>query len=136
MTTLTRTQVIARLAATFQQCVDDDHSLCEVAARRGFFCGGFAQWTFEQLKQRYDWIADKRKKIDRAGLERLANAWQLAMQQVHTVGLPCDAQAIEHHTCKGWDEFSNQDLALFLAELGGEDVEVVDDPVAAGGSAV
>lgn len=127
MRNLTRKQTIEALGKWYQQFVDDDHSLCEVAGRFGFFCGGCAQWTLKQLKQRYDWIANKRPDITRKELEELANAWQLARQQLHGVPLPCDSQVIERDTCTGWDEWSNADLARFYAEIEGETIEVVDD---------
>jgi hypothetical protein len=129
MQTLTRSQTIETLSRRFQELVDDDHSLCEVAARFGFYCGGFAQWSLEQLKERYGWIAGKRPDITREELERLANAWQVARRQVHGVPLACDVQALEHDTCEGWDEWANEDLARFYKQLDGADIDVVDDVV-------
>lgn len=128
MPTLTRSETIEALSRRFLELVDDDHSICEVAAHGGFFCGGFAQWTFEQLKQRYNWIADRRPDITREELEKMANAWQLARRQTHAVPLACDVQSREHDTCKGWDEWDNEDLAHFYKQLDGADIEVVPDP--------
>ena len=128
MQTLTRSQTIEALSRRFQEMVDDDRSICELAAHGGFFCGGFAQWTFEQLKERYNWIADKRPDITRDELEKLANAWQLARREVHGVPLACDVQSREHDTCKGWDEWSDQDLGGFYKQLAGDEIRVVPDP--------
>jgi L-iditol 2-dehydrogenase len=44
MRTLTRNQIIDALRAKFLTLVDDEHSICDVAARLHIFCGGFAQY--------------------------------------------------------------------------------------------
>jgi hypothetical protein len=109
------------------ELTDDEHSMCDVAARYGIYCGGFSQWTFEELKQRYEWIADRRPGITRLKLERLANLWQLARQQVHDTRLSCDSQSIEHDTCEGFDGWDNETLARYLYELEGLRVHVLPD---------
>jgi hypothetical protein len=98
--------------------------MCEVAARRGVFCKGFGQWSFDELKRRYDWIAQQRPHVTRAQLEELANAWQLARQQVFGTCLSCDTETGEHDTCLGFDRFSDAELASFHAALCGEPVEI------------
>lgn len=129
MKTLTRTQAIADIRARLLQLVDEDHSVCEVATRLGIFCGGFAQWSFLELKKRYPWIVKSRPHITRDELEDLANRWQLARQTVFDQPTACDLQLIDegHHTCHGWNEFTDEELAGFHGSLCGEDVRVVPD---------
>ena len=128
MKTLTRKEAIDELRQRMLALTDEDHSICERARERGILCHGFAQWTFDELKQRYWWLVERRPGIDRAELERLANIWQVARQQVKGTSLACDTQAIEHDTCKGWDEWDDFTVARHLQELGGEDVEVRPEP--------
>ncbi len=127
MKTLTRMQAIETLRDRIHDLVDEEHSICEVAARRGIFCHGFSQWTFDELKRRYWWLAERRPHITREELERLANIWQVARRQVMGTDLACDTQTLEHDTCKGWDEWDNSALSRFVQELCGEPVEIVSD---------
>ncbi len=132
MNTIKRGEAIRLLKEKCLSLVDDEHSLCEVAARRKVFCGGFSQWTFGELKERYDWIVARNPRITRAELEELANRWQLARQFVSDCNLSCDNQLGEthHQTCKGWDEFKNEELALYCKELCDRELQVVpDEPV-------
>jgi hypothetical protein len=73
MKSLSRTQAIHDIRSSLMNLVDDEHSMCEVAARLHIFCGGFAQWTFRELKQRYPTIVRSRPRITRKQLEELAN---------------------------------------------------------------
>jgi hypothetical protein len=127
MTTLERRQAVAMLKARLLELVDEDHSICEVASRYGIYCHGFGQWTFDELKERYWWLADRRPGITRPQLERLANIWQLAREEVLGTDLACDTQALEHDTCHGWDEWDERRLARYVFELCGEQVTVVPD---------
>jgi hypothetical protein len=40
----------------------------------------------------------------------------------------CDTQALEHDTCKGWDDWDDSTVARYLQELSGEVVDVLPDP--------
>jgi hypothetical protein len=115
MKQLTRDQAIDAIRAKLLTYVDDEHSICEVATRRGIFCGGFAQWTAGELRKRYDWIVAGRPAIQRSELEDLANRWQLARQFVQGKPLACDVQADER-------------LAEFYRELLAEEVKIVPAP--------
>ena len=131
MKTLPRSQAIHDIRASLMQLVDEEHSICEVAARLHIFCGGFAQWTFHELKQRFPTIVRSRPRMTRKQLEELANRWQLARQTVSGTGIACDAQMHEREglqVCRGWNEFSNDQLALFYSQILGEEVSVVSDP--------
>ena len=65
MKTLTRTQAIDALRSRLLELSDEDHSVCEVATRHGIYCHGFTQWSFDELKQRYWWLADRRPHVTR-----------------------------------------------------------------------
>jgi len=126
MKRLTREKAIAALRAKLLTLVDEDHSICEVATERGIFCGGFAQWTFHELKKQYPTIVRSRPRITPQRLRDLANRWQLARSAVLDRELACDAQMCEGklQTCKGWDAFDDQQLAHFHQDLCGEEVEI------------
>jgi hypothetical protein len=127
MKSLSRQACTEALRAKLHSLVDENHSMCQVAAEKGIYCHGFAQWSFDELKRRYWWLADRRPSVTRVELERLANIWQVARQQVFGTQLACDTQTLEHDTCMGFDGWTNADLARYHAELLGEPVEVVDD---------
>ena len=128
--TITRDQAITELRAVLKKMAGDEHSICFVAAQKGVFCRGFAQWKFHELKEQYPQIVRTRGRLSRAQLERLADSWQLARQFVHGTDVACDTQLDEEEfqTCKGWEEFSDGEIAGFYSELCGEDVEIL--PVA------
>jgi hypothetical protein len=124
MRKIDRQRCIADVRDVLLRLVDEEHSICEVAANRGIFCRGFAQWSLEELRRRYDWIEHARPNLSRAELERLANAWQLARQQVYGCSLACDTQTEEHDTCRGWDDFTDAQLEAFHASFCHEPVEI------------
>ena len=124
---LTREEVIDRLRSAMQGWQDDEHSLCQVAAEKGLFCRGFAQWKFGELKERYPQIVRSRPALTRDELEELANRWQLARQAVTGERTSCDVQRHEEHfqQCQGWDQFDDRQLELFHEEICEEPVEIV-----------
>lgn len=96
-----------------------DVSICRLAAQTGVFCKGFRRYSDAELKERYGWIAKKNPDASRAEMEELADRWQLAREDVLGAKTSCDVQQLEHDTCGGWDDFSDEDLAKFLHELTG-----------------
>lgn len=126
MLCLTRAELIDRLRAALLPMCDEEHSMCEVATQRGIFCHGFAQWTFSELRRRFPTIVRSRPAITPAELKKLANEWVLARQAAHDLPFACDAQMYEGdlRMCRGWEQWTNADLARFLRELTGEEVEV------------
>lgn len=126
MKTMTRTEVVEALRRKLLAVVDDEHSICDVAASRGIFCHGFAQWTFTQLRERHPTIVRSRPLLTPAELRDLANRFQLARQTARGTALACDTQMQEGalRICKGWDEWTSADLERFYQELGGEEIEV------------
>jgi len=131
--TITRNEAITLLRQRCVALVDEEHSLCQVAARLRILCGGFSQWKFHELKQRFNWIASSRPGVTRKELEDLGNRWQLARQYVLDRPLACDVQADEkqHRICDGWAGHSDEDLARFCHELTGEEYSVIPDPTPA-----
>lgn len=122
---ITRNAAVRRLRDVLALMADEEHSVCRIAAERGIFCHGFRRFTDEELRRRYAWLVNRDPSISRQRLEELADRWQLARQVFDDVAVACDAQQIEHDTCGGWDEFSNDDLARFCRELLHESVIVV-----------
>lgn len=110
--------------------MDEEHSICEVAARHGIFCHGYRQWSEEELRKRFRWIAGPRPHFTRTELEEVIDLYKLARQQALEVPLSCDAQEIDRDSCMGWDEFSDAALADFYKECFGGPVKVVAEPSA------
>lgn len=126
MRTITRDRAISEIRGELMKLVDDDHSMCQVAADHHIFCGGFAQWTFRELKQRYPQIVRSRPRILPEELRDLANRWQLARQTALGEKLACDAQEREttNRMCGGWSEFDDAQLASFHASVCHEEVQI------------
>jgi hypothetical protein len=123
---LPRREAVDLLRRHLLQLTDEEHSICQVASEHGIFCGGFRRWESTEFRERYREIVARRG-LSRAQQEYLANSWQLARQVAENVALACDAQAVEHDTCRGWDEFTNDELARYLRELLAVEAEVVPD---------
>lgn len=121
---ISRETAILELRKKLLTLAGDDHSACEVAAQNGIFCGGFNRYTDSQLRQRYAWLVRHDPTISREKLEEIADRWQMARQMVNELPLACDVQRVEHDTCGGWDEFSNDDLAGYFEQMLGEKVVV------------
>ena len=125
---ISRAKAIAILRHEFMKELesrDGETSMCKLAAERGIFCHGFAQYGDGQLRRVYDWIASKDATATREDLEEIANRWQIARQEFREMPLACDVQQREHDTCRGWDDFTNEQLAGYIAEVAGKDVVVV-----------
>ena len=125
---ITRAKAIALLRHTFLKELesrDGDVSMCKLAAEKGIFCQGFSQYGDGQLRRVYDWIAKKDATATREELEELANRWQIARQEVREMPLACDVQQREHDTCRGLDDFTNEQLAGYIAEATGKQYVVV-----------
>ncbi len=123
---VSRAAAIRMLREAFLSRTDQEHSMCDVAARDRIFCGGFRQWNDQELRKRFSTLEARRPGLPRAAFEELANKWQLGRQIVHGSALACDVQTKEHATCRGWDAFSNTDLERFCAEVLGETLTVTE----------
>ncbi len=122
--TISRTELVSRLRSELSKYTDIENSICKVAAERGIFCNGFKRYTDAQLRERYAWIVAKRPDISREELERIANDWQLAQQEVYDLPIACDVQHVVHDTCRGWNDFTSEQLARFYYQLTGCEVIV------------
>jgi hypothetical protein len=120
-----RTEAINLLRTELLKRVDPDVSACKMAAEKGIFCRGFARYGDGELKRRFQWISRRRPDISREELEEIGNRWQLARQDVDQLPIACDVQQQEHDTCRGWDDFSNEELSQYLFEMTGNDIGVV-----------
>ena len=119
-----RTEMIALLRAELVKLTDEENSICKVAAERGIFCKGFHRNSDGGLRRCYSWLDKRRPGMSREELEDLANRWQLARQIVDDLPLACDVQQKEQDSCRGWDDFSNEDLSKFFTELTGRSLIV------------
>jgi hypothetical protein len=124
---ISRAKAIAILRHKFLNELDSrdgETSMCKLAAERGIFCHGFARYGDGELRRAYDWIAKKNPSATREEVEELANRWQIARQEVREMPLACDVQQREHDTCRGWDDFTNEQLASFIGEVTGQEYVV------------
>ena len=122
---IARSAAIRRLRDVLVLMTDEDHSICRVAAERCIVCRGLNRYNDRELRERYSWLVNRDPDISRHRLEDLADRWQLARQVFDGVPIACDVQQIEHDTCGGWDEFSDDELARFCRELLHENVIIV-----------
>lgn len=123
--TVSRNELIGRLRRELVPYTDVETSVCKAAADRGVFCKGFKRYTDQELRSRYSWIVAKRPEVTREQLETIANDWQLAQQEVHEMPIACDVQRKVHDTCRGWNDFTNEQLAKFYYQLTGKEIQVV-----------
>jgi hypothetical protein len=121
---ITRDQAVDALRRELIALSDEEHSACAVAAEQRVFCTGFRRWDTSDLRERYWWIVRRRPDIRREELEAIANDWQLAQQEVHDLPLACDVQTKLHDTCRGWHDFTNEELALYYRQMTGQAVRV------------
>ena len=122
--TMTRADAISNLRRELMQSTDEENSICKVAGERGVFCKGFKRYTDDELRKRYDWIVAKNPLMTRDDLERIANDWQLAQQEVHDMPFACDVQQKVYDTCRGWNDFTDEQLAKFYFQLTGDEIAI------------
>ena len=112
-----RQATIARLRSALIPIAGDDRSLCSVAAERGIFCRGFRRWHDAEFDRRWRHAIGRSTFLSRVQMERYADIWQLTEQLRQSVALACDAKPGPSSPCRGWDEFSDEDLTRFCREL-------------------
>lgn len=120
----TREEAIARLRIKLLTLADGEQSMCRVAARLGIFCGGFRRWPDAEFFDRWTAVIGQSTQLTRPQLERVADLWQLTEQLRLRVPLACDAQTLAPGACRGWNEFSNEDLEVCCKQILGRDVAV------------
>lgn len=119
-----RPEAIARLREALRELTDDEHSICQIAAEQGIFCHGFRRWSASEFDRRWKPLLGRSTHLSRTQMEQLADVWQLAEQIRCRVTLACDAQKAPRAACRGWDEFSNSDLARYCSDILGKNVTV------------
>ena len=122
--TCSRTDLIDLLRQELVRRADGEMSACRVAKEQGIFCQGFARYTDLDLRRRYDWIARRDPNMSREELEDIADRWQMARQEVASLPTSCDVQQKVHEACRGWDDFSSEELSKFYLEMTGKEVVV------------
>ncbi|HXH42037.1 MAG TPA: hypothetical protein VNN08_25660 [Thermoanaerobaculia bacterium] len=128
--TLTRSGAIDLLRAELMKLAGDDASICKIAAEKNIFCRGLHRHSDAELRRQFPWISAKNPRMPRAEMEDLLDRWQLARQEVDQLPTACDVQQREHDGCRGWDDFSDEELSRFCLELAGRKVVVAAQPPA------
>lgn len=123
-TIVTRETAVARLRRKLVELQEEGKSVCRIAAEKDLFCRGFSRDGDDELLFRYAATIENASQLTRAELEERANAWQLARQNQEGTLLCCDVQFMTYETCRAWDDFSNEELSRFCAEMLGEKVRV------------
>lgn len=122
-----RAEAISRLRERLIPMTDDEHSLCQVASEQGIFCRGFRRWNAPEFDRRWRDHIGRSTHLSRPQMEQYANLWLLIEQSRRRLPIACDAlQGSGNLPCRGWNEFSNDEIARFCAALLFENVEVVD----------
>ena len=122
-----RQEAIQRIRAFLVANQRPDETTCQAAARVGIFCHGYDQWTVEQLRDRYPWLAKKMPAdTPREEFLKLIVAWDGARQIVTHTTTTCDAKTADHEGCLGFDRFSNSQLKRLCPQVFGPDDEIVD----------
>jgi hypothetical protein len=119
-----RSEAINFLRAELLKHLDANTSACKFAAANGIFCRGFARFGDAELRRRFSWITRRRPDMSRQELEEIADRWQLARQDVDQLPIACDVQQQEHDMCRGWDDFSDEELSGFYFEFTGQKIVV------------
>jgi len=122
----TRVEAIASLREALVKLCGDGRSMCQAAAENAIFCRGFRQWPEREFHDLWKPLIGVSTHLTRTQMERFADLWQLSEQVRQGLRLACDAQVVHSGVCRGWDEFSNVDLARFCGEILGRDVLVSD----------
>jgi hypothetical protein len=120
-----RDEAIARLRVGLLNLSDGEHSMCQIAAELGVFCRGFRRWPDGEFYRRWARVIGRSTHLSRPQMEQVADVWQLSEQLRLRVPLACDAQTIVPGACRGWNEFSNEDLEMCCDEILGRNVVVV-----------
>jgi uncharacterized protein YecT (DUF1311 family) len=116
---------VQRLRAKLIELTAGTKSACKLATDMNIFCRGFHHYSDDKLREAYKRLVARQPDIKREELEKAANEWQLARQRADGWVLSCDVQYAFYETCKGWDDFTNEQLVQFCRELLGQAVEVV-----------
>ena len=121
----TRDDALKKIREHLAANTRDDETTCQAAARLGIFCHGYDQWTEEQLRELYPWLA---KKMPRDTLReeflKLIMAWDGARMLARKSPTTCDVKVLDHEGCLGFDRYSNQQLKQLFPQVFGADDEI------------
>ena len=125
--TISRELAIGRIRIRMMELCDSGKSACQVATERNILCKGFRRDSDDQLRKRYAPYVGGAERISRSDLERAANHWQLARQRTEDAPVACDVQYRHYQVCRGWNDFSNEELSDFCLELVGVRPKVIGE---------
>lgn len=125
--TISRQSAIGRIRVRMMELCDSNSSACQVAAELDILCRGFNRDSDQELRRRYALYVGGAEKLSRSDLERAANHWQLARQRTEGALVACDVQYLYYQVCRGWNDFSNEELSDFCLELTGARPKVIGD---------
>ncbi len=121
----TREEALKRIREFLTTSRREDETTCQTAARLGIFCHGYDQWPTEKLREMYPWLAKKMPAdTPREEFLKLIIAWDGARMLVHKSSTTCDAKALDHEGCLGFDRFSNTHLKRMFPQLFQPDDEI------------
>jgi hypothetical protein len=113
-----REEALKKIREFLVNSAHGDETTCQAAARMGVFCHGYDQWTVSQLREMYPWLAKKMPAdTSRDDFLKLIIAWDGARMLVHRATTTCDAKAMDHEGCLGFDRFSNTALKRMFPKL-------------------
>jgi hypothetical protein len=125
--TISRDAAIGRIRLKLIELCEDGKSTCQVATERNILCRGFHRDSDEELRQRYAPYIAGVERLSRSDLERAANHWQLARERTEETRIACDVQNRYYQVCRGWNDFSNEELSDCCLELNGVRPTVVGE---------
>lgn len=117
--TISREVAIGRIRIKMVELCEPGKSACQVATERNILCKGFNRDSDEELRWRYAPYVCGAETLSRSDLERVANHWQLVRQRTEEALVACDVQNRYYQVCRGWNDFSNDELSSFCFELEG-----------------
>ena len=117
--TISREAAIGRIRIRMMELCAGGKSACQVATEKNILCKGFKRDSDEELRRRYEPYIAGTERMSRSDLERAANHWQLIRQRTEQAPVACDVQYRYYQVCRGWNDFSNEELSDFCFELAG-----------------
>jgi hypothetical protein len=121
---ISRETAVARIRRQLIVLSEPGKSVCQIAAEQNILCRGFHRDSDDEIRRRYADVLSEDAGTSRQEMEARANAWQLERQRGEGTLLCCDVQYMFRETCRGWDDFTNEELERFCRELLGEQVRV------------
>ena len=114
----TRAEALNRIRELLVTKRREGETTCQTAARLGIFCHGYDQWSTDQLREQYPWLAKRLPaETPREELLKLIVAWDGARELVHRCPTTCDAKSLDHDGCLGFDRFSNDQLKQMFPQV-------------------